>query len=235
MSLEAANTVFSTTDALQAEMIRMALSEEGIDSQIDNPHQGGFTGAVEVKVSVSAADRNRALQIVKEVEDRAGVYTLVVTAFDNESSADEVQSALRQMEKSWLIDLNDSVVIIRDRTGKVMIRQTHHLTQDGALAGGLCGVLVGAMFMNPVAGLIAGAAVGAAVGATEDIGINDQFLRDVGDSLVPGTSALAVLIRRADPDLVLPELQKFDGRILKMSLLHTDEQRFLTFLEAERE
>ena len=90
------------------------------------------------------------------------------------------------------------------------------------------------MFMNPVIGFVAGVAVGAAVGATEDIGINDDFLKDVGDSLNPGTSALAVLIRRSDPELVLPELEKFEGRILKMSLLHTDEERFLTFLEASK-
>ena len=235
MPSDATTTVFKTNDALQAEMIRMALTESGIDTQIDNPHQAAFTGAVEVKVNVSEADSSRALQIVSELEDRAKEYTLVVTAFDSESTADEVQTALRAMEKSYLIDLNDSVVIIRDRGGKVSIRQTHNLTQDGALAGGFCGAIVGAMFLNPVAGFVVGAAVGAAVGATEDIGINDDFLRDVGQSLSPGTSALAVLVRRADPELVLPELEKFDGRILKMSLLHTDEKRFLTFVEAAKE
>lgn len=233
MALNASATVFTSNDALQAEMIRLALTEAGIESEIDNPHQAGFTGGVQVKVSVSEADQSRALEVVKELEDRAKEFTLVVTAFDDATTADEVQISLKKMEKSYLIDLNDSVVVTRSETGRVSVKQTHNLTQDGALAGGLCGALVGAMFLNPVVGLVAGAAVGAAIGATEDIGINDQFLKDLGASLLPGTSALAVLIRRADPELILPELEKFGGRILKMSLLHTDEKRFLTFLEAE--
>lgn len=235
MSSGKMTTVLRTNDALHAEMVRMALNEEDIQTEMGNPHQAGFTGAVEVKVEVQEADAERARQIVKELEARAQEHSLVVAAFDNETTADEVQLSLRGMEKSYLVDINDSVVIVRDSYGKVSIRQSHNLTQSGALTGGLCGTIIGAMFMNPVVGLVAGAAVGAAAGATEDIGINDDFLKEVGNSLNPGTSALAVLIRRSDPELVLPELQKFEGRILKVALLHTDEQRFLTFFEATKE
>ena len=232
MSIEKRIKIYSTPDALKAQMLQMALRDAGVESEIENPHQAGLTGAVNANVTVTEADAEKATQVVHEIDERSKTHTLVVTAFDNEATADEVQLSLRKMDETHLIDLEDSVVIIRGSNGKVAIKQTHNLTQNGAVAGGLCGTIVGAMFMNPVIGFVAGAAVGAAVGATEDIGINDEFLKDVGDLLTPGTSALAILIRRSDPELVLPELEKFAGKVLKTALVHTDEKRFLTVLAA---
>lgn len=227
--------VYSTPDALKAEMIQIALRDEGIACEVENAHQAGFTGGIDVDVTVTEKDAAAAEAVIQKIDDAAKAYTLVVSAFDDEGTADEVQLSLQKMEKAYLIDLNDSVVIVRHGNGKVVIKQTHNLTQDGALAGGLCGAIIGAMFANPVIGFVAGAAAGAAVGATEDIGIDDKFLSQVGESLTPGTSALAILVRRSDPELVLPELEKYEGRLLQVALLHTDEDRFLQFLHVSRD
>jgi uncharacterized membrane protein len=226
-------TVFASRDVLEAEMVRMALLEQGIAAEIENAHQGGLAGVLDAKVYVKAEDVERAKQVMGEIDRvESEPFRLVVMAFDNESTADEVQLALRNLEKSYLIDIKDSVVIIKHLNGEVAVKQTYHLTRAGALAGGLLGTLVGLIFMIPGIGLVAGAAAGAATGALSDIGIKDEFVQEVGDSLRHASSALAVLVRRADPEKVMAELEKFEGRVVHTTLSHADEERLRQALDA---
>ncbi|WP_158264833.1 DUF2007 domain-containing protein [Blastopirellula marina] len=44
--------VMTTYDESQAEVIRIALAEEGIPCTIENAHQGGFTGVFQARVLV---------------------------------------------------------------------------------------------------------------------------------------------------------------------------------------
>jgi uncharacterized membrane protein len=63
----------------------------------------------------------------------------------------------------------------------------------------LWGTLVGLLFLNPLAGLVTGAAVGAGAGALSgalsDYGIDDDFIRSLGERIEPGACALFVLVR----------------------------------------
>lgn len=223
-------SVFTTRDAMRAQMIQMALQEQDIPAEVENLHQAALTGVLEVKVNVRAADADQAKQIIRDLESPPECK-LVVMTLDDESGADEVQLALKKLERSYLIDLKDSVVIVKDVSGEISLKQAHNLTQNGALAGGLCGALLGVMFLNPALGVVAGTAGGAAVGALTDFGIDDDFLRAVGDELRSASSALAVLVRRADPEKVLAELAKFEGKVLQTTLAEGDEERLRAALE----
>ena len=70
-----------------------------------------------------------------------------------------------------------------------------------------------------------GAAAGAASGALTDLGIDDNFIKELAASMTPGSSTLFVLVRKATPDKVLEELKGTGGRILKTSLTHDDEAK----------
>ena len=87
--------------------------------------------------------------------------------------------------------------------------------------------------MNPLMGAAVGAGVGAASGALADLGINDGFLREVGDSLSTGTAALCVLLRESAPDRVIERLQAHapNARLLRTNLSHADEDRLRQMLE----
>ena len=52
--------------------------------------------------------------------------------------------------------------------------------------------------------------MGYIAGKAGDIGIDDKFIKQVGDSLDPGGSALFMLVVKATPDKVLEEMKKFD-------------------------
>jgi uncharacterized membrane protein len=153
------------------------------------------------------------------------VSTLVVIGYDDLHKAEEVRLTLAKLQKEYLIDLEDAVVAVKNADGKVKLNQAINLTAAGALSGGFWGSLIGLIFLNPLLGAAVGASAGAASGALADIGINDDFMKQLAEQLQPGHSALFVLVRKSTPDKVVPEIQKFGGTILKSSLTHEDEAK----------
>ena len=158
---------------------------------------------------------------------------LVVVGFDNPTEADRVLTELTRLQKEYLIDLEDAVTAIRGGDGSVRIKQSVNLVGLGASVGGLQGALwgslVGLLFLNPLAGFAIGGAVGAGSGALSgrmtDFGINDDFIKSIGQTLKPDTSAIFLLIRKAQPEKVLNELSGFKGRIIRSSLSSEDEAK----------
>jgi uncharacterized membrane protein len=151
--------------------------------------------------------------------------TLVVIDYESEIRAEEVRLALLKMQKEYLIDLADAVVVVRDDKGKVKLRQLYNLTAAGAASGGFWGALIGLLFLNPLFGFAIGAAAGAISGALRDVGIDDNFMKELGQTLKPGTAALCVLIRQMTADKVLEELQKFGGTLIKTNLCNENEAK----------
>ena len=159
---------------------------------------------------------------------------LIVVGFDNELKADEVQHKLEQMQKEHLVDLEDAVVVIKNEKGKVKVKQSYDLVSSGAISGGFWGSLIGLLFLHPLLGVAAGIATGALSGALTDIGIDDDFIKDLGATIEPGTSALFLLVREATPDKVLEELRPYGGKLLQTSLSKSDEASLQAALEKAR-
>src|SRR5215475_132715 len=164
---------------------------------------------------------------------------LVAVSFKGEHTADQVLNKLQALQTEYLIDLEDSCVVVRDQTGQVHLKQAINLTGMGAATGGLrgamWGTLIGLLFLNPLIGMVAGGAVGAGSGALagrlSDYGINDDFIRSVGATIEPGSSAVFVLVRSVTADRVLPELQSFEGKVLRTSLSNEQEARLQQALQ----
>ncbi|OWV82905.1 hypothetical protein ATY81_13590 [Rhizobium sp. R72] len=158
---------------------------------------------------------------------------LVVIGFDAMDEADKVLLKLNSLKKEYLVDLEDAVVVVRDEAGKVHLKQSLNLTAIGAtsglLSGSLWGGLVGLLFLNPLAGFAIGGLVGAGTGAISgslaDYGIDDDFIKSLGGTIPNSSSALFVLVRKAQPEKVLAELQGLRGRVLKTSLAPDQEER----------
>mgnify|MGYP001047647264 CR=1 FL=1 len=68
---------------------------------------------------------------------------------------------------------------------------------------------MGLLFLHPLLGLAAGAGAGAVAGALSDVGIEDDFMKELSETLRPGSSALFVLVRKSTPDKVLNELRGY--------------------------
>ncbi|MGD8663698.1 MAG: DUF1269 domain-containing protein [Desulfobacterales bacterium] len=156
---------------------------------------------------------------------------LVVIGFGDEHKAFEMRAALAKLQKEYLIDMEDVVVVTKDDKGKVKLHQAVNLTAAGAMGGTFWGMLIGMIFLNPLLGAAVGAGAGAISGKLSDIGISDNFMKELGETLRNNTSALFVLVRKATPDKVLEELKGFKGKVLKTSLTKDEEAELREVLE----
>lgn len=148
---------------------------------------------------------------------------LIAIAYDDEYKAEQVRLDLVKMQKEHLIELEDAAVVVKDKDGKVKLKQAVNLTAAGAISGSFWGLLIGTLFFAPIAGLALGAAGGAISGALSDIGVDDNFMKELGETLQPSTSALFVLVRKVTPDKVLEEIAPYGGKVLRTSLTKDEE------------
>ena len=158
--------------------------------------------------------------------------TLVAIAYPDQATAEEVMGTLGRLQTEHLITLEDAVVVTRNQDGKVKLHQSNKLAVAGAAGGALWGGLIGLIFFVPLFGMAIGAATGAATGALTDVGVDDNFMKDLGAKLQPGGAAVFVLIHRSTPDKVLPEIAGFGGEVIQTSLDDDAEQRLRHVLES---
>ena len=156
---------------------------------------------------------------------------LVVIGFDDEHTAFAMRAELGKMQKEYLIDMEDVVVVTKDEKDKVKLHQAVNLTATGAVGGTFWGMLIGMLFLNPLLGAAVGAGAGAISGKLSDIGVDDNFMKKLGETFTPGTSALFVLVRKATPDKVLEGLKGFKGKVIQTSLTKDKEEELRKVLE----
>ncbi len=142
-----------------------------------------------------------------------------------------MRAELVKLQKEYLIEMEDVVVVTKNDKGKVKLHQAMNLTAAGAVGGSFWGMLIGMIFLNPLVGAAVGAGAGALSGKLTDVGIDDKFMQELGGMLTPGTSALFVLVRKATPDKVLEKLKGFKGKVLKTSLTIDKEEELQKTLD----
>jgi uncharacterized membrane protein len=146
------------------------------------------------------------------------VSNLIAIAYDDVATANQVRDKLLQLQTQHLITLEDAVVVERKQDGKIKLLQARSTAGAGALGGALWGGLIGLIFFMPFLGAAIGAGTGALAGKSVDTGVDDNFMREVGEKLTPGKAALFVLVVNSTPEKVLPEVTPFGGEILQTSL-----------------
>jgi len=158
---------------------------------------------------------------------------LVVLAFETEDGALEMRDAMVTLQKQHIVELEDAAVVIRRADGKVKVKQAVSLVGQGALGGAFWGMLIGIIFLMPWLGLAMGALGGALGGKMADTGVDDEFIKEVGEKIEPGHSALFLLIRSATQDKLEEELKGYHATIIQTSLSNEDEARLRDFFGAE--
>jgi len=159
---------------------------------------------------------------------------LVVIEFDNEVAAFDMRAELAKMQKEYLIDMDDIVVVTKNEKGKLKLHQAQNLTAAGAASGSFWGMLIGMIFLNPLLGAAVGAGAGALSGKLSDIGIDDKFMKELAANITEGTSALFIRFRKATGEKVLERLKQkgFKGKVLQTSLKVEAEDELRKVLDA---
>jgi uncharacterized membrane protein len=178
--------------------------------------------------------------------EREGVTMrdLIVVGYHEMQRAADVLTELQLLE-SESFELADAVAAHRAGDGRLHVdRSTHPTTKEGAGRGALLAGLLGALVVAPFTGGLSLAAaattvgysalttgtLGAAVGANDagawkrELGISDDFVREVGGLLQPGDSAVFALVRAADPAPVTEWFRGSGGTVLRTSLPPSQEE-----------
>ncbi|MCU0682059.1 MAG: DUF1269 domain-containing protein [Polyangiaceae bacterium] len=149
--------------------------------------------------------------------------SLVVLGFDARTRADEAWLAVKRLHAGHKLVLHDAVFITKNQAGGADVTETVDPTPgSAALDGSVWGLLFGTLLGGPVGGLVAGAlsaGTGALLAKLIDVGVSDATVRDLRQTILPGTTALALLLSHIDQPAVLAELRRFAGAKLVATTL----------------
>ena len=117
---------------------------------------------------------------------------LIAIAYPDQATAERVRQNIGEAVKAKVMEIDDAVVVTREQDGKIKLHQAVSTTGAGAAGGALWGGLIGLIFLAPLLGMAIGAASGAAAGALADYGVDDDFMKELGDKLEPGGAAAEI-------------------------------------------
>ena len=152
--------------------------------------------------------------------------TLTVWTFDTADGADKAEQILKGLQQQELITVHDAAMVSWDSGRKrPKTRQASNLTAAGSMGGAFWGLLFGLIFFVPLLGMAVGAAMGALTGSMADVGIDDDFIKQVRDQVQPGTSALFLLTSDAVQDKVHEAFAGMNMELIQTNLSHEEEER----------
>jgi uncharacterized membrane protein len=157
---------------------------------------------------------------------RTAVATLTVLKFPEADGADRMISQLEQLQKTQMIKIKDAAIVSWPQgSKKPRTRHLNNLAGLGALDGAFWGLLFGLIFFVPILGMALGAVAGGLSGAFADVGIDDDFIKQVRDHVTEGTSALFLLSSDAVIDRVKEAVEGIDFEIITTNLPKEEEDK----------
>ncbi len=141
---------------------------------------------------------------------------LVVGAYADAGAAADDFATLKSAEDAGEYKVVGAVVMNRDASGKVDVKE--HGSGDvggGAAVGGAAGLVVGLFAPPLLAATAIGAAIGAGIGALKKRHEEKELGVDVEEYLPPGSSAVVAVVDDQWADKVENALAKSDKRISK--------------------
>jgi len=117
---------------------------------------------------------------------------LFVAAYDDETGAGAALKDFQAAHRMGSIDLIDAAVIVHTSEDKIKFEETadpdgKKWAKRGAIAGGVAGLIFPPSIIGTA---IVGGGAGAIWGKVRDKGFKDDDLREIGESLPPGSSAI---------------------------------------------
>src|SRR3954470_4791737 len=149
--------------------------------------------------------------------------TLVAIAYPDRATAESVRQELIRATKEHILNLEDAVVVEHQLDGKIKLHQAMSTTGAGAAGGALWGGLIGLIFLAPLFGMAVGAAAGAAGGKMADVGVNDNFMKELGAKMPAGGAALIAVGSTDARDKIIERVRPYGGEIIQTSLSEDEE------------
>jgi uncharacterized membrane protein len=120
---------------------------------------------------------------------------IFIAAYETEQGAGAALKDFQAARRAGAIDLIDAAVIVHTAEGKVKFEETadpsgKKWAKRGAIAGGVVGLIFPPSI---IASAVVGGGAGGIWGKIRDKGFKDEDLKEIGDSLPPGSSAIIAI------------------------------------------
>ncbi len=141
---------------------------------------------------------------------------MLVGVFEHEAAAFEGLSAMKDLHRDGDITLYSSVVIAKDKNGRIEVKQAADSGPVGTAVGLLTGSLIG-IFGGP-AGMAVGASLGSLAGLIFDLnksGVDMTFLDDVSKILTAGKVAILADVEESWTTSVDTRLHALGGIVFR--------------------
>jgi uncharacterized membrane protein len=151
---------------------------------------------------------------------------LIVCAFDAADKADEVEQALEALDRRLeTIKLGNIAIVEKTADGQVSFQETKDhrnvISQVTGMAAGAASWLVYA-FAGSLGYQAGPAAYSVSYNTAErlirDNGFLDDALREVGEHLDAGSSALITLVTPEEEPIVIQELERLGGKLIQRDI-----------------
>jgi uncharacterized membrane protein len=142
---------------------------------------------------------------------------LMVWAFEGKDLAQHAYQQVLELCKQYAMDLLNATVIEKSMKGEIHIHEAKKVPSKrkvalGIALGGLAGLVVGPVAL--VAGALAGGAAGKKSAKKIEVGFSEEKLRKLNESLVPGGSALVLLVEHRWFNTLQLELAENGGQLI---------------------
>jgi uncharacterized membrane protein len=151
--------------------------------------------------------------------------SFLVFVFSNESGVERMMAEMHSLQKQQHIAIVDAAALTRKLDSKIKIKQMNGLGGSGDLGGPFWGMLIGVLFFTPWLGVSVGAVTQALSQKLAGCGISDSFVKEVGATIMPGSSALFLIVTDMNEDRIIEVLSKHKATLLRKSLSTEDEAK----------
>jgi uncharacterized membrane protein len=147
---------------------------------------------------------------------------LIIATFENdENKAEELVKRIKELDKQKALKVVDIAAITRPKEGEVRVIDVGDVKPKkgavlGAITGGLLGLMVGPV--GAIAGAIAGAATGGASAKLLDYGVSNRMIKDIENSLKPGSSAAIVYVEMKWVGQAITRLEELGAEVVHETL-----------------
>lgn len=153
---------------------------------------------------------------------------LIVFAFENEAGAKELETGLVTAQADQGLRVSDAALVVRHEDGRPVLNHAINLVGRGSLGGIFWGFILALVFWAKWWGLSVGGALG-------DLGLDDEFVKEVGESVEKGHSALLILVEDVMVEAVLNEAREYNPKIMRTTFSKEDEKVLQAVFQASRE
>ena len=147
---------------------------------------------------------------------------MFIIAFNGHDTADEAYKTLRHLQKEKAVKIKTAAVVTRKKNGKLKLKHKRRLTVwKGAFSGGIIALVLAGTGGGAVLG---GALLGALLGSSRSKQ-RRHVKKFLDDKLGQDDSALAILIKHADWEVVQEALAPYGGEALDIELTPEAEEQ----------